>query len=536
MSSKFCLLDLHIDTLDVHPRSWICCINIGIKDVVARAEREICVRHNLTRESLSREISSKLRCSLGVVKRILQGDTGQYPIPILLALANMLPRRNRNIFLASIQQHTTQLKVNSASARPVLAVKSLDIQLARIIGAFMADGSLSAQATITTARKAELEKILARHAIQKVIRFSRSRNQYYASIMFHNNILPLLVALAQMRVTVQTHYTLDLVEEFKDSVEAFNRWMHTVFGVSPTMFMRHKNAWRTIFSNKIIARYLMQYFDVVPGSKTFTANVPPVIHAAALSIRKAFARGVLMFDGSVNTVPAITFSTKSKHLWHAVKDIMERDGILTTNHAKNTRNEWTFATRAGIPQGKLASYFEVGTQKYKLLMWMFGDTNEYPVIKTGTRISTEKIFELLPRIGQCDVSFIKKHFRAKDVVVRNLIRILKRQKRVTTTKKPHTLGQYVSDDIAVSLHPRFREKLFLAARTHWGKDAQVCNSIHVDKSTYSAWRRGVNRIPLWALRKIFFITRTEWERITGNIESIDRLVIEALPMKTTARH
>lgn len=527
MSSEFNLFDLH-DTADTHPRSWICIGGPGLSLLIAEAEQTVREAYALSREALSRKIAENLGCSVGVIKRLFHGKVEYYPIPVLMEIAHILPNVKQKRFLMKIQRATAKLKVNSASAKPLRAAKTLDIKFAKIIGAFMADGSLSAQMTVAMKCEEGLKTIFHENGMMPIIRFSASRNEYYGAITLSADSATLLGSLSKSEASLQTHYVIDLVEEYKDSVEAFNVWMRSVFDVTPTLFMQHRNAWRTLFSNKIIARYLMRYFGAVPGPKTYTAREPLLIQKSPLPIRKAFARGILMFDGSVNTVPAITLSTKSEALWHSVRDILTQDGIATTLCKKNTRGEWTFTTVAHTPFRKLAQYFEPQTQKHKLLLWMFGDLKQDPVIRTGNRVSTEKICMFMQKIRQCDVEYLMKHFDTGHSNVLCLLRILERQKRIRMTNKPDTLSTRISAETSISLATRFRVELFQKAKLLWRKDKEAAQAISVDKGTYSAWKFGKNRIPMRALRKLLTITDTDWSCLNGKIKNVDRIIVEAI--------
>ena len=128
-----------------------------LKTIIEQLENNILEKYSLTRESLSRELSSELKCSTGVIKRILQGKNIFYPIQIILELLNK--SQNKKIFSKKIKENISFIKINSASAKPVKAVHSLTITLSKILGAFMADGSLSIQLIISSPDQNKLKKI-----------------------------------------------------------------------------------------------------------------------------------------------------------------------------------------------------------------------------------------------------------------------------------------------------------------------------------------------------------------------------------------
>jgi len=102
MSRKFNLLLLHRPE-DIHPRSWICLKGPGLNSSVERLEKNILKTQKYCRESLSRELSIRLHCSHGVIKRILQGKSEFYPIPIILELSRL--SRNGRKILKNIKEN-----------------------------------------------------------------------------------------------------------------------------------------------------------------------------------------------------------------------------------------------------------------------------------------------------------------------------------------------------------------------------------------------------------------------------------------------
>jgi len=156
MSKKFNLSLLH-QSIDTHPRSWICLKGLRLKRLINRLEKDVLKSQGYCRESLSKKLSARLHCSYGVIKRILQGKSEFYPIPIILELSKMSSNRRR--VLKNIKENIEYLKVNSASAKPIRAVSQLSENLAKILGAFMADGSLSIQIVIAAPCLEDLKTI-----------------------------------------------------------------------------------------------------------------------------------------------------------------------------------------------------------------------------------------------------------------------------------------------------------------------------------------------------------------------------------------
>src|SRR3989344_1265495 len=138
MNRKFNLLLLHSQT-DIHPRTWICLSGSKLANIIKKLEKTVLNENNTNRTTLSKLISSKYRSSINTVMRVLQRNTKYYPLPILLEMLKLT--KHLKEITEEINEATEYLKVNSASAKPVKAIRILNENLSKILGAFMADGS-----------------------------------------------------------------------------------------------------------------------------------------------------------------------------------------------------------------------------------------------------------------------------------------------------------------------------------------------------------------------------------------------------------
>ncbi|TSC67354.1 MAG: hypothetical protein CEO19_264, partial [Parcubacteria group bacterium Gr01-1014_73] len=399
----------------------------------------------------------------------------------------------------------------------------------KIIGAVMADGSLSIQIVFAAPTEKELTEIkmaLTRQNIKYSIGYSKSRLQHYISTQITGQNIGPIKNLYPKNILVQTHYNIELTDEYRDSVESFNVWMKEIFGVEPTSFQQRKNAWRTIFSNKIIARFFMQFFEIMPGPKTFTAYEPIQIQKASLGTRKSFARGVLMFDGCVTKSGKITLSSKSKLLTTAIENIWAKDDIAYGKATENTRGEWIIFSTSKNKMAKLLNYFEPKTQKYKLLCWINGDKHFTPIIKDNHTLSVKKIILLLNKIKSCDVSFIEKYFKCSYVTVRTYLNILKKHGSIRISNKPKVWSEHISDTTTLRLEKKAHDKIFNKIKEKLGhyKNAAVILGIH--KSTISAWKLQKIRIPLKTFRRLCALLEVNFKDITQSIVQTDRDIIE----------
>ena len=533
MSRRFNLFSIH-NPADIHPRSWICVQGETLKNIVATLERDILEKRKISREHLSRELSKELRCALGVVKRVLQGGSAFYPIVILQKLL-MLSSRPK-YFNRKIRKSITQLKVNSASAKPVIAVHHLSRVLAKIIGAFAADGSLSIQFILASSARQTLETLpmdLMKAIQTSKIQWSSARKQYYIAIQLNERTRSITACCDELRnrnILIQTHHVIELTDEYEDSVRAFARWINETFGVKPTSLdiKRGKRAWRVIFSNKILARYLIEFFGMKSGMKTYNVTEPERIKSSPLQIRRVFAKGALMFDGCVTKGGKISFSSKSKNFATAIQEIWASDKIAHGALSKSKRGEYVIYTIAPNNNHRLLKYFEPNTQKWKLLRWISGDEKSKPIIKENGALSTRKILLLLKKVRSCDVNFLEHHFGRRYTSIRYYLRILRNQKKISISTKPYIWGQYINEKTMVYLSKAMHDKIFVTIREKLGLGKSVATALGIHRATFSAWKLQKNRIPVKALRQLCSLVNLRFEDVSRYITQTDRDIIELI--------
>src|SRR3989344_3788661 len=533
MSKSFNLFSLHKSS-DRHPRSWICVQGNTLVDTVSQLEKEILGTHKISRERLSRLLSQELHCSRGVIKKILRGGTPFYPIVVLQKL---LARSSRQqAFYRRIKKNISALKVNSASAKPVNAVYTLSKDLAKIIGAFAADGSLSVQLILAASTRQPLEKLQA--AMRKIIpptkiQWSSSRKQHYLAIQlneYSRNVLNHFEKFANYNLLTQTHYVIELTDEYEDNVRAFSKWMETIFEIQPSFLniKRGKRAWRVIFSNKILARYLTEFFGMRSGLKTYDVAEPERIKVSALDIRRDFAKGVLMFDGCVTKGGKITFSSKSKDLASAIEEIWTKDRITHGILSMNKRSEYTVGTTIPNSTERLLKYFEPNTQKWKLLRWINGDKAAKPVIKDSVALSAEKILLLLKKIRSCDINFLERYFERNHTSIRHYLRILKSQGYIRISTSPHTWSRYISDKTTVYLSRPTHNMIFAKIKEKLNLEKNAASVLGIHNATFSAWKLRKNRIPVEILQQLCSLLGLNFSDLIRNVIQADRNILELI--------
>ncbi|MFZ2356566.1 MAG: hypothetical protein WAW67_01920, partial [Candidatus Omnitrophota bacterium] len=417
MSIIFNLLLLHKE-YDVHPRSWICIKGNEIEKLVLKLEIEIKSQNNINREELSKIISKRLNCSYTVIKKVLQGNREFYPIAVILEMANLCKSKKK--YLDKITERIEFLKVNSASSKPVIALKTLTIDLAKIIGAFMADGSLSYQIIVASKNHEglyEAKKTLKKLNFKVSEAYSNARKEYFISFNpnYNNfNKAEKIIKLFSRRFQIQTHMQIELTEEYKNSVEAFNKWIENCFGIKPSSFYKRENAWRSIFSNKILGRYLICFFGMKSGYKADIAFEPEIIKNSSIHIRKAFALGVLTFDGSSSITGNITFTTKSKNLFDSIGSILIKNNInFGTRFVRGTY--YNITTYKNNNYRKLNELFEKNTVKWMRFRESYKkvERNNFEVRYkkfSQSKVTFDKLIQVLNKVKVCDIIFLAKYF------------------------------------------------------------------------------------------------------------------------------
>jgi len=327
---------------------------------------------------------------------------------------------------------------------------------------------------------------------------------------------------------IQTHYNLELTDEHKSSVEAFNKWLNEEFKIKPTAFYNKENAWRTIFSNKILARYLINFFDILPGYKTDIIDEPKIIKNSTLKIRKEFAKGVLMFDGCVTKNKKIIFSSLSPYLANSIKDILIKDN-LRVGSSTNNRGEHIVYTFADNKSNKLLEYFEKRTKKWELLMWLNNQNFKSGQITYEKDLhETNNILELLKRVRVCDANFLMRELNCSHTTIRQHLLILKNKKIIRLSNNPKKINEYVSDKTTAFLKKQFHNYLFNKILQQFHSYEKFAIFLEMNKGTISAWKVRKNRIPLCIIKNMCKSLNIPFKKVIENIDETDREIAEII--------
>ena len=162
-------------------------------------------------------------------------------------------------------------------------------------------------------------------------------------------------------------YNYQLIDSDKLSVIEFTKWLEDVFGYKIKAKLHKKsNAYTFCFKSKILGRYLKNFLGFPIGKKTNIVKEPEIIKNSNLEFRKAFALGVLTFDGSVDIRGKAMIQSKSKNLILDLYDILKDENILISfNNKPDKKGRYTLQFSNFEP--KLLGYFDKNSRKYQRL-------------------------------------------------------------------------------------------------------------------------------------------------------------------------
>ena len=161
-----------------------------------------------------------------------------------------------------------------------------------------------------------------------------------------------------------------LEEADESAVLTFSNWINNVFGVKYKVFKSPYKSWRIEVYSKIIVRYLTEFLGFPVGNKSRTIKMPHIIKEKSLRYRIAYAKGVMMFDGSVTLAKLVVLETTSKELIMEINEIVNKTGITTK--LVSYKKDYTWRILSTVSESWL-KFFEEKTLKYNKLKLLLGD-------------------------------------------------------------------------------------------------------------------------------------------------------------------
>jgi hypothetical protein len=239
-------------------------------------------------------------------------------------------------------------------------------------------------------------------------------------------------------------------EEHKSNLDALSKWIYDYFGIQANVVetKRDRKSWFYRFRSKVFARYMELFFEFKAGSKTYSVRAPEIIQTASQDIQRAFAMGALMFDGSVNYDGTISFTVASKDFRDDVTEIILRDKIpLTLSENYNIKGHWSFVSSRSLSEfsrRKLLWYFEERTIKWVRLKEFLDGFNfkVYSLYEAKRLLSNRfyhfknptivELFTYFDKHEEFDVYDLMKKFNSKRKSINDRLAILESAKVVNS--------------------------------------------------------------------------------------------------------
>lgn len=336
--TTFNLLNLH-KREDKSTQSWIYASGEDLQNVVKRllpAEKiEDILEHLKVEGMASYRKQSK---TVVYMKKLISSINNDVKIKWFpLALLVYISKKTDNHIKFTMKIDKLGSIKNNYQFAEINAVKSLDINLAKLLGIHAGDGSVSGY-TICI-----------------------KEGDYYNLVLIR-----------------------DLFKE--------------IFGISPALTkIKTVNAWKLEICNKVISRYFVEIFGFKNGYKTDIVRMPEIIRNSEFEAKQAFVSGVLMSDGYASYDGKIRLSCKSKELVEDVMSVLLEDGLKIStirNSIHGKKSIWYFSsfapsTTSEVEKLKWLKYFDVNSEKwYKIKECVFGSFDG----KVSSYKAAEKLF------------------------------------------------------------------------------------------------------------------------------------------------
>ncbi len=411
------LFKLHIPLEDAKSLRWVSASGTNLNEELVKVLKEMGVSKYL----MSLIISKENKISNSTVQKMFYGRSF-VPIivmeRILQEWKTRLNKTERDLLEKKIEIQRTfeQLKVN-ASEKPIKAIRYLSEELCKIVGAHVADGSLNLYIEFSSYNRGEILNFLNEinnlfKAKSKLTVIKRLKKYKFGLSVTSNNIQKLNKSNFD-RFDVSITYQISIIDEDKQAVEYYGQLLEKCFGIKRPEITYYHNAWGFNICNKIIGRFLRCIFDLPIGKKSEIVKEPKIIRESSLKCRRAFACGVMTFDGTVELRRSIRLDVKSKYLRDSIKEILNLDEINVTNY--EYKNGYTFHSPINLKPEiarKWLSYFIEGTEKhqkiYEIVNGFSGKVNSAEEFKliidkvypAGERTKTtlSRIFDLIKNI------------------------------------------------------------------------------------------------------------------------------------------
>ncbi len=217
--------------------------------------------------------------------------------------------------------------------------------------------------------------VYRKNRILKSIEYLRC-NQFYSERIrccnnLNKNLAKIIGAFCADGCLSKSHM-IGWEEEHLSNLIALTKWIKSCFKeVTIEPERRGRNSYVIRFRSKIISRYIITFFKINPGKKTHIIRIPRIIRMSNFNIRKAFAVGVMTFEAGANSDGSISLYVCSKKFRDDVAKILKEDQLAInqsiTNRKKLKTQMYGIVTNKNtdqIQKRKFKHYFEKQTIKW----------------------------------------------------------------------------------------------------------------------------------------------------------------------------
>lgn len=273
---NFDIFKLHVSKEDVSPLYWICFKGKNLHKIIFRIFTEVQNSLKISKRKLISNISNLMNCGNTCVSDRVYNVKEKFPIIMIENLLELwktyLNKNDKQINNKKLEitKNTEFLIQNHPLSKPVLAVKKLTLSLCELAGAHAADGTLV---------------------------------KHYPSV-----------------------HILKLSQKNKQYALVYAKLIRDIFNFEPNIHIE-KKCYTVRVSNKIIARYLNLFLDFPYGDKSRIVTIPRIIKNSSMGHQRAFACGVMSYEGSVEMSGVISYGGLSKILRDELTDIFVKSNL-----------------------------------------------------------------------------------------------------------------------------------------------------------------------------------------------------------------
>lgn len=321
------LFELSSKSEDRSPNTWLWLSGKGYRNKIEEIIDYILKNRKCNRRNLINQLLNEFTSSIGPIQRTIYGKNDVIPIPILEKLLENSGRKDyyQKYFLNNAN------KISTSRRKGVNIIKNIDSDLAEILGAFAADGSLTVLVKVYSKNNETLKRIMNKYDLK--LKLQKDMGKFFIRT---SKIPPSHLENIQKKykINYSITYLFEIVDADKIAIEYIANKIESIFGIKGNINEK-KGAWSLRIYNKILARY----FRVIGfnyGRKTETIREPQILKYKRLPMRLAFARGVISFDGSVKYSGEIYMSLKNNGLINDIYDILTLLNINSFVTKKNS--------------------------------------------------------------------------------------------------------------------------------------------------------------------------------------------------------